>query len=83
MEWQPLSTAPTDGTEIWFRAANGYEGICRFYVNCWCHWRIAFNDEHQPIEWRPLTEELRQAERVANANARADAMRSWGTGRLT
>jgi len=62
--WQPIETAPKDGTDIKLKIGNG-EYIGAWKSNAWCRlWDrrrqhgiggyIAFNAEHQPTHWSRL-----------------------------
>lgn len=56
MEWQPIATAPRDGTKIlvWREAELGYAGrrigVDKWHKNRWWHSRLNM----QPTHWMPL-----------------------------
>ena len=56
-EWQPIETAPTDGTQVIVYAASchglrGFVSVCHWYIDVgWCV------DELRPVtHWMPLPE---------------------------
>jgi hypothetical protein len=51
-EWQPIETAPTDGTEVYgWCEASGHD-----IVEFWGHgWRVvAYGYDRRPTHWKPI-----------------------------
>jgi hypothetical protein len=64
-EWQPIATAPKDGTpiDLWISGSNRRFADCRFHRGMWQHWWMdCFGsgmdwqslDSHKPTHWMPL-----------------------------
>lgn len=61
MDWQPIETAPKDGTRVRIRFADGHEDE-RYWKNSggrgWCKnvgWPVAYNYRLvEPTHWLPL-----------------------------
>ena len=58
--WQPIETAPKDGTEICAWVGSGYKGgwlqLSWYKVNGLAAWRDWDQDTWQPTHWMPISE---------------------------
>ena len=52
--WQPIATAPMDGTYILTRDKNGEANVLAYIGNEWCDFIHAYRSEPAPIEWMPI-----------------------------
>ena len=73
-EWQPIETAPKDGTVLIGKIPNGnldfnneikwVSGWCALYKMEWGGMKkeiwLKLNDEHQPTHWMPLPKPPKQ-----------------------
>ena len=71
MEWQPIETAPKDGTKILAREGEGKTQYWTwFYMGDWCHVDTYENDDQEeylletwwnPTEWKPYPSKIDRA----------------------
>jgi hypothetical protein len=59
VKWQPISTAPKDGTDILIAYRDGYFGCMSVALTCWgeTSWRHLFSNEYitdTPTCWMPI-----------------------------
>lgn len=56
--WQPIATAPRDGTVIWVRFGGQGEAYARWHNGNWCFGsssKMQFEDGHLADFWQPLS----------------------------
>jgi len=57
-EWQPIETAPRDGTRFWaFQASKEAEQYICWWKEDFAHWegwQTVWDDEPEPTHWMPL-----------------------------
>lgn len=52
MEWQPIESAPNDGTLIQIRQGEWYPTHAYWKNGDWCH--IEYQHTNKPTHWQPL-----------------------------
>ena len=53
-KWQPIATAPMDGTYLLTRDRNGESNVLAYIANEWCDFIHAYRSEPGPIDWMPI-----------------------------
>lgn len=53
-EWQPIETAPRDGTFILCAHDSGYVNILQFCSDGWWSRNTGYYDPEYPTHWMPL-----------------------------
>jgi hypothetical protein len=54
-EWQPIATAPKDGTPVLVCEKNGWRCVAMFQDGLWNPWVPFVKIQCEPTHWMPLT----------------------------